>query len=448
MTRMWIVEDEAGLAQGLARAFERDGYAVRMLDRLAEVRSALLEERPDVVLLDIRLPDGDGLSALPHLIREAPNARVVVMTAFGDSSLVVRAIREGAWNYLDKPFPLEAARNMISRAVESLELSRRVARLQGASLPLVGSSSAMERVRAFVAKVAPFRDVNVLLVGESGVGKEVVARMIHTASGARGDFVALNCAAVPEALLESELFGYRRGAYTGAGQDKEGLAEAASGGTLFLDEIGDMPLVLQGKVLRFLETRTLRPLGATKEIHLSLQVMAATCVDLERRIAEGTFRRDLFFRIAMLPLVIPPLRERENDVSELLATFLKEFALRLNRPCLQATPEVEEALRHYTWPGNVRELRNVVERLYILRDSEDCVLRLGDLPEELLDPLPQKGHGEDGDGGGLLQRLDDYERHLLREALEEADGNRNRAASALGISRFALLRRLQRHALE
>lgn len=447
MMRMWIVEDEAGLSQGLARAFERDGYAVRVLDRLGEVRGALAQERPDVVLLDIRLPDGDGLSALPHLLREAPEARVVVMTAFGDSSLVVRAIREGAWNYLDKPFPLEAARNMVSRAVESLELSRRVARLRGESLPLVGSSAAMERVRAFVAKVAPFRDLNVLLVGESGVGKEVVARMLHAASGVRGDFVALNCAAVPEALLESELFGYRRGAYTGAGQDKEGLAETAAGGTLFLDEIGDMPLVLQGKVLRFLETRTLRPLGATKEISLSLQVMAATCVDLERRVAEGTFRRDLYFRIAMLPLVIPPLRERENDVSELLASFLKEFAVRLNRPGLQVTPEVEEALRHYPWPGNVRELRNLVERLYILREGEDRVVRLGDLPEEMLEPLPQECP-EGSREGGLLRRLDDYERRLLREALEEAGGNRTRAASALGISRFALLRRLQRHALE
>jgi len=447
MMRMWIVEDEGGLSQGLARAFERDGYAVRVLDRLGEVRGALAQERPDVVLLDIRLPDGDGLSALPHLLREAPEARVVVMTAFGDSSLVVRAIREGAWNYLDKPFPLEAARNMVSRAVESLELSRRVARLRGESLSLVGSSAAMERVRAFVAKVAPFRDLNVLLVGESGVGKEVVARMLHAASGVRGDFVALNCAAVPEALLESELFGYRRGAYTGAGQDKEGLAETAAQGTLFLDEIGDMPLVLQGKMLRFLETRTLRPLGSTKEIRLSLQVMAATCVDLERRVADGTFRRDLYFRIAMLPLVIPPLRDREGDVRELLESFLKEFALKLNRPCLQVTPEVEEALRHYAWPGNVRELRNLVERLYILRDREDGLVRLGDLPEEMLEPLPQESL-EGIREGGLVQRLDDYERRLLREALEEAGGNRTRAASALGISRFALLRRLQRHALE
>ncbi|QTX31352.1 sigma-54-dependent Fis family transcriptional regulator [Aminithiophilus ramosus] len=447
MTRLWIIEDEPSLAQGLGKAFEREGLAVTLIPDLAVLNRLLKGERPEIVLLDLRLPDGDGLTALPHLLKSNKEARVIVMTAFGDSALIVRAIKEGAYNYLDKPFPLEAARNMIRRAAEALDLSRRVSRLQGEGIPLVGTSPAMEKVRDFIAKVASFSDLNILIRGESGSGKEVVARLIHRNGARKGDFVALNCAAIPEALMEAELFGYRRGAYTGAAQDKTGLIEVARGGTLFLDEIGDMALPLQGKLLRFLDSRSFRPLGDTKETEVSLQVLCATCVDLESRIAQGTFRRDLFYRIALLPLELPPLRERGRDVLELLETFLAEFSARLGRPPLAPSAEVEELFLDYPWPGNVRELRNLVERLYILKESGDRAIRLADLPEEMLDALPP-GSPFPSTAGNLKSRLDGYERNLLEEALAQCGSNRTRAAQLLGISRYALLRRMQRHGMD
>lgn len=447
MTRLWIIEDEPSLAQGLGKAFEREGLAVTLIPDLASLNRLLKGERPEIVLLDLRLPDGDGLTALPHLLKSNKEARVIVMTAFGDSALIVKAIKEGAYNYLDKPFPLEAARNMIHRAAEALDLSRRVSRLQGEGIPLVGTSPAMEKVRDFIAKVASFSDLNILIRGESGSGKEVVARLIHRNGARKGDFVALNCAAIPEALMEAELFGYRRGAYTGAAQDKTGLIEVARGGTLFLDEIGDMALPLQGKLLRFLDSRSFRPLGDTKETEVSLQVLCATCVDLESRIAQGTFRRDLFYRIALLPLELPPLRERGRDVLELLETFLAEFSARLGRPPLAPSAEVEELFLDYPWPGNVRELRNLVERLYILKESGDRAIRLADLPEEMLDALPP-GSPFPPTAGNLKNRLDGYERSLLEEALAQCGSNRTRAAQLLGISRYALLRRMQRHGMD
>lgn len=447
MTRLWIIEDEPSLAQGLGKAFEREGLAVTLIPDLASLNRLLKGERPEIVLLDLRLPDGDGLTALPHLLKSNKEARVIVMTAFGDSALIVKAIKEGAYNYLDKPFPLEAARNMIHRAAEALDLSRRVSRLQGEGIPLVGTSPAMEKVRDFIAKVASFSDLNILIRGESGSGKEVVARLIHRNGARKGDFVALNCAAIPEALMEAELFGYRRGAYTGAAQDKTGLIEVARGGTLFLDEIGDMALPLQGKLLRFLDSRSFRPLGDTKETEVSLQVLCATCVDLESRIAQGTFRRDLFYRIALLPLELPPLRERGRDVLELLETFLAEFSARLGRPPLAPSAEVEELFLDYPWPGNVRELRNLVERLYILKESGDRAIRLADLPEEMLDALPP-GSPFPPTAGNLKNRLDSYERSLLEEALAQCGSNRTRAAQLLGISRYALLRRMQRHGMD
>lgn len=447
MTRLWIIEDEASLARGLSKAFEREGFSVSLLPNLTAVRQRLIEEQPEIVLLDLRLPDGDGLTALPHILKSNGEARVIVMTAFGDSALIVRAIKEGAYNYLDKPFPLEAAKNMILRAAEALELSRRVRRLQNEDVALVGTSPAMEKVRNFIGKVTTYSDLTILIGGESGSGKEVVARLIHRKGAAKGDFVALNCAAIPEALLEAELFGYRRGAYTGASQDKTGLIEVAHRGTLFLDEIGDMPLALQGKLLRFLDSRSFRPLGDTRETTVSLQVICATCVDLERRITEGRFRRDLFYRIALLPLTLPPLRERGQDILELLRQFLADYATKLGRPPLTATSEVEEVFLDHPWPGNVRELRNLIERLYILKDGDDRSIRLADLPEEMLDGLPATP-AFPAISGDLKNRLDCYEKSILEEALAQSGGNRTRAAEILGISRYALLRRMQRHDMD
>ena len=400
-----------------------------------------------MVLLDVRLPDGDGISALPAILRTRPEAKVIVMTAYGDSPTIVRAIQEGAYDFLDKPFPLEAVKNLVARASESILLKRRLSRLSSDhAVTLVGDCPAVAAIRDMVEKVSGHTDVNLLLSGESGTGKEVVARLLHDAACGTGDLIALNCAAIPEALLEAELFGYRKGAFTGAAQDKTGLIESADGGTLFLDEIADLPQALQGKLLRFLDSRTVRPLGATRERKVSLRVVCATAADLKQRAEQGVFRKDLFYRISMIPVWLPPLRERGRDVLLLAETFLAEFNRRMNRSVRGLTPEVEEVFLRYRWPGNVRELRNVLERVFILKDPADPDIRLSDLPAELVETLAGEP-GSAGAHGSLEDRLLAGERTILERALAEHDGNRTRAAGSLGISRYALLRKLQKHRL-
>ena len=447
---IWIVEDEASLAQGLRMAFEREHHEVRVAPSLGDLRELLERHTPQIVFLDIRLPDGDGLKSIPHILQHAPESKIIVMTAFGESSLAVRAIKEGAYNYLDKPFPLEAARNMALRAGEIIDLNRRVSRQKERTrLVFLGSSQAARGVHDFIEKVAPFENTTILLTGESGTGKEVAARLIHQQSECPGEFVALNCAAVPESLLEAELFGHKKGAYTGASRDRQGLVEAAERGTLFLDEIGDIPLPLQSKLLRFLDSRSVRPLGSTREKQVSLRVICATWEDLEGKVREGTFRKDLYYRIAMLPMKMPPLRDRERDVLELFHHFSVHFSPRMGKTPLALSPDVEELFLNYPWRGNVRELKNLVERLFILRNLPGQELRLGDLPEEMLESLPRKNKSLGAPGElSFAERVAGFEKQLLREALEKAGGNRTRAAELLGLSRYALIRRLQRHAME
>jgi len=450
---IWIVDDEANLAGGLKRAFEKQGFAVKTAGSISALHNLLASEMPDLVFLDQCLPDGNGIDMLPVILSQAPRCRVIMMTAFGDSSLVVKAIQEGAYNYLDKPFPLDAARNMLQRAVESIRFQNQAERLMSEETScLSGTSPAIEKIRGDIMKLAPYQDITVLLRGESGTGKEVASRMIHRASNCSGDFVALNCSAIPESLLEAELFGYRRGAYTGADFDKQGLIEVADKGTLFLDEIGDMPLSLQGKLLRFLDQRAFRPLGDTKEKKVSLKLICATCLDLEKKVEEGTFRKDLYFRISVIPITLPPLRERGKDVLALASMFLAEFSKRMNKSADTLTDEVQEVFLSYAWPGNVRELRNIAERILILKDPSDHLVRLADLPLEMLEA--QQPHGADVTPGSdafsesLPDKLDRTEREMITSALARCSGNRTQAAAELGISRFSLLRRMQRHGLD
>ncbi len=438
-----IIEDELTLSEGLRMALSDEGYSVEAARSLEEAEVLASEAEADVILLDVKLPDGNGLDYLSLLLRRTPEAKVIVMTAFGDSPTVVRAIQEGAYNFLDKPFPLEAVLHMVARAAESLALERRVRHLSDSqAVPFIGDSPAMTAVRAFVEKVAPHENVNILVTGESGVGKDVVARAIHGRSGARGDFVTLNCPAVPEGLVEAELFGYRKGAYTGAAEAKLGLVEMADGGTLFLDEIGDMPLSLQGKLLRFLDSRSLRPLGGTKERTVALRVICATCADLKERCAAGRFRKDLFYRISMLPLEIPPLRERGQDVLLLAAYWLRQLSGNRRNAPLALSPEVEDLFLAHPWPGNVRQLKNLLERVLILKEG-GAVVSLKDLPQDFVDGGFGGGPKNTSCDGGLPQRLEVLEREAIRSALARFSGNRTKAAESLGISRYALLRRLQ-----
>lgn len=447
---VWIVDDETNLANGLKRAFERNGHSVECLSSVGELCEALGGSIPSLIFLDQCLPDGNGIDALPVILKAAPRCKVIMMTAFGDSSLIVKAIRQGAYNYLDKPFPLDAAMNMAEHAFESIRFSRRREPAYCDS-NLLGSSPAMMTITEALLKVAPYQDTTVLLTGESGTGKEVAARMLHSASKCRGEFVAVNCSAIPEALLEAELFGYMKGAYTGADSDKTGLIEAAGGGTLFLDEIGDLPFSLQAKLFRFIDQRTIRPVGGTKEKKVNLKLICATCLDLEKKVRDGSFRKDLYFRISVFPLKLPPLRERGGDVLELAAYFLDNISQRMNKSAPELTEEVREVFTSYLWPGNVRELRNVIERILILRGTDDSYVRLADLPAEMLECGAQSRAGgavQPYSGAALVETLDGVERRLITDALARCGGNKTQAAAELGISRFSLIRRMQRHGLE
>lgn len=449
---IWIVDDEVNLANGLKRAFEKGGYSAKAVKTISELQQLLGVEIPSLIFLDQRLPDGNGIDILPAILKQYPRCKVILMTAFGDSRLVVRAIQEGAYNYLDKPFPLDAAKNMVERAIESIRFRNQAEFLlsEGPNR-LLGSSNAMEKIRDNIMKIAQHQNVTVLLRGESGTGKEVAARMIHHASGCKGDFVALNCSAIPESLLESELFGYNKGAYTGAETDKQGLIEIADKGTLFLDEIGDMPLSLQSKLFRFLDQRSFRPLGSTKEKNVSLNLICATCLDIEKQVGEEKFRKDLFFRISVIPITIPPLRQRDKDVLELASFYLAEFSKRLGKSATSFTEDVKDVFMTYWWPGNVRELRNLIERILILKDNSDNMVRLADLPAEMFEIQQQTivghtaGHLE---GESLSHTMDRIEREMIVSALARCMGSRTQTAAELGISRFSLLRRMQRHGLE
>lgn len=449
---IWIVDDEENLASGLKRAFEKKGYPVRCIPTINALQEALNSEIPSLVFLDQCLPDGSGLDMLPVIIKAAPRCRVILMTAYGDSSLVVRAIRQGAYNYLDKPFPLDAVLNMMTRAFESIRLQNQAEmQLAEETNLLLGASPAMEKVSDSILKLAPYQDITVLLTGESGTGKEVAARMIHRASKCPGEFVAVNCSAIPEALLEEELFGYAKGAYTGADANKPGLIEVADKGTLFLDEIGDLPLPLQAKLFRFIDQRTVRPLGSTKEKKISLKLICATCLDLEKKVKEESFRKDLFFRISVIPVKLPPLRERGRDVLELAAFFIGDFSKKMNKTAPRLTEEVDEAFLSYDWPGNVRELRNIIERVLILGASSDGYIRLCDLPAEMLEmkaPETQQNAVVRQSGASLSEMLDGIEKDSIVKALEECGGNRTQTANQLGITRFSLIRRMQKHGLD
>ncbi|MDD4159808.1 MAG: sigma-54 dependent transcriptional regulator [Synergistaceae bacterium] len=449
---IWVVDDEVNLANGLKKAFEKNGYGVKTAKTISELHQLLSAEIPALIFLDQRLPDGNGIDVLPVILNQYPRCKVILMTAFGDSRLVVKAIQEGAYNYLDKPFPLDAAKNMVERAIESIRFRNQAEYLlsEGPNR-LLGSSNEMHKIRDTIMKIAPHQNISVLLQGESGTGKEVAARMIHHASNCRGDFVALNCSAIPESLLESELFGYQKGAYTGADSNKQGLIEIADKGTLFLDEIGDMPLGLQSKLFRFLDQRSFRPLGSTKEKNVSLNLICGTCIDLEKHVREEKFRKDLYFRISVIPITLPSLRERDKDVLELASFYLAEFSKRLGKSANVFTDDVKGVFLTYCWPGNVRELRNLIERILILKENSDTIVRLADLPAEMLE-IPQQSNtvppSAPLSGESLPHTMDRVEREIIVSALAKSFGNRTMAASELGISRFSLLRRMQKHGLD
>ena len=441
-----VVDDEEQMLRSQQKMLEREGYRVLTAHNGNAALEALAhaEVEVDVALTDLRMEGLDGMQFIETAKRLYPDLEIVMMTGYGTIETAVEAIRKGAYDFLPKPFKRMQMLKIVGRAMERRSLVAENRRLrkqvaEGGSRSVIGNSEAMRRVMDMVVQVAP-SDATVLVLGESGTGKEVIARALHEASDrARGPFVKVSCAALPDSLLEAELFGYERGAFTGAERRKPGRFELADGGTLFLDEIGDIPLEMQVKLLRVLQEREFERLGGTQTLSVDVRVIAATHRDLRKFVDKGLFREDLYYRLAVIPLEIPPLRRRPEDVPLLAAHFAARYARDPERvPVL--LPETNEALVAYDWPGNVRELENAIERAVVL--SKDGAIEPRDLP-------PSVGAGGGEREGAYLRvplgtPLRQVEALVLDQALELSGGDKQRAAQLLGISARTITRHLKR----
>jgi two-component system, NtrC family, response regulator AtoC len=442
VTRVLVAEDDAVARDLLCEILRGEGFEVDAVDDGADAILRAERDRYDLVLSDVRMDRADGLEVLRAFTEKAPETPVILITAFGDVTGAMEAIGKGAYDYVSKPFDVEELRLTVARALERKRLS---AEAQSAARPappqvaeIEGKSPRMLEVYKLVARVAP-TSATVLVVGESGTGKELVARAIHSHSTrAARPFVPVNCTALSESLLESELFGHAKGAFTGAVAAKRGLFELADGGTMFLDEIGDMGPKMQAQLLRTLQDGEVRPVGGAEPLRVDVRIVCATNKDLEAEVRGGRFREDLYFRINVVTIKLPPLRERTGDVPILVAHFLAKIARRERRPPASVSSEALEILRRYAWPGNVRELENVIERAVAV--AKGNVVLPSDLPGELhgAPPAPPAGIIED------RPTLAELERRYIALVLSECGGNKKKAAERLGIDRRTLYRALDR----
>jgi two-component system response regulator AtoC len=447
MRRVLVVDDEENIRLVLRTLLKKQGYDVEVADGGDSALKALDSFDPDVILTDVRMPRMGGLDLLATLKAKQHPATVIVMSAYGNVDLAIEAIKAGAYDYVSKPFkPDEIV--LALRKAEERETLRRENRALREQIQkenqfesILAKSKEMLEIFRTIAKIADFK-TTVLVTGESGTGKELVARAIHTTSIRKAlPFVAINCGAIPENLLESELFGHKKGAFTDASSDRRGLFEEASGGTLFLDEIGELPLNLQVKLLRVVQEESIRRLGDTKDVKVDVRIIAATHRDLTADVKAGRFREDLFYRIHVLSIHIPPLRDRREDVSLLIDHFISRNNARLGTSIRGMSPEVRRLLLEYTWPGNVRELENTIERAMVLAESD--VVQDGDLPERIRDALdPVQVHLASGELS-IKKTTAAIEQILIRRALQKTKGNRTRAADLLEISHRALLYKIK-----
>jgi DNA-binding NtrC family response regulator len=446
--RVLIVEDDELLLTVLAERLSAGGLEIASARTLQTARAHLDRGDPDVVLLDLRLPDGDGLDLLRERAGTTETAWVV-MTAHATVRGAVEALKLGARDFVEKPFSLERAVATVGQALEVTALRREVAALRErsslAGTTVIGEGPAMKRVFELVARLAA-AEATTLIEGESGTGKGAIAQALHRLSTrASRPFLNVTCSALPETLMESELFGHERGAFTDAHAAKRGLVEMADGGTLFLDEVAELTPGVQAKLLRFIEEKAFRRLGGTRDLTVDARIIAATNRSLSEEVDAGRFRRDLYYRLRVIPIVLPPLRERREDVLPLAKHFLLHFTRELGKSVRELSPDGVAALEAYRWPGNVRELRNVIERAVLLADGP--VIGLRELPPELvshpLSPPVSATTGAPSDGTSLPE----VERRLLVEALERAGGNQSRAAVLLGISRHQVRTRMRRYGL-
>jgi two-component system response regulator PilR (NtrC family) len=453
VAQILVVDDEPSMREFLEILLQREGHEVVVCGTAEQALVALENDEFDLAISDIRMPGMSGIELLDRIPDCSPDTPVVLITAHGSTESAVEAMKHGAYDYMTKPCSVDEILLVVEKALEKRSLScentrlRRQLRGQMAAPTMMGKSPRMQEVFALVRQVAPTR-ANILITGESGTGKEVVARAIHSMSDRKDrPMVSINCGAIPENLLESELFGHVKGSFTGAIANKMGLFEVADGGTILLDEIGELPLSLQVKVLRAIQDRAFTRVGGTSEIRVDVRILCATNRVLDEEVRAGRFREDLFYRLNVIEVELPPLRERTEDIPELVRHFVARYAAELGKEVLDVSPEAMALLERYSYPGNVRELENLIERAVTLA-SGPCIT-VGCFPDTLQRPSGVGSHGQLPEGGAdLTQLLADYEKKLLREALHQAGGVKKRAASLLRISFRSLRYRLEKLGLD
>lgn len=471
-SRILVVDDEPSIREFLEIMLQRENYAVKTVDSASAALEALRASTFDVVVTDISMPGMSGIELMGRLKQLHSEAAVIVMTAHGSTESAVEAMKLGATDYLTKPFQLDEMKIAIQSAIRSVALERENRQLRselGKSFSvgnIVGSSPAMQVVFDLVQRVSSTK-TNIMILGESGTGKELVAHAIHrNGSHAASPFVVINCAAVPESLFESELFGHKRGAFTGAVQDKLGIFQQADGGTLFLDEVGDIPLSVQVKLLRAIQQKSFRPVGATEDVTVDTRIICATNKNLEEMVAKGEFREDLFYRLNVIQIRMPALRERKEDIPVLAEHFLRKFSVSMGKPIKGISKEALAMLNGYSFPGNVRELENVMERAVALENQS--IILPESLPQKLLfgsvhsprtapapapaaaSPAPAGAPTPPAPTGGsfdLEKGVEDFERAHIQKALTETKGVKKKAAALLGISFRSLRYRIEKYGI-
>ena len=448
-----VVEDDPAMQATLSQALARESYSLILASGIKDGLRQFESKNPDVVLLDINLPDGSGRDLLDMLRKQNDEVVVIMLTAFPDLRGAVSLMKSGAFDYLIKPFDLTELKLTIQKGLELKTLKNEVIRLkrrdrESESLQeIIGESAATRQLRSDILRIAETENSTVMITGESGTGKELVANAIHRNSQRRqGPLEPVNCSAIPENLVESELFGHEKGAFTNAIQALKGVFELANGGTLFLDEVGELPLAMQPKLLRALETRRIKRVGVTREIPIDIRLVSATNLDLNDAVKRGLFREDLYYRLNVIPLHIPPLRERREDIPPLVHHLMEAIAKKSRIHPLIFSPAAMKLLEGYSWPGNVREMRNLVERLMMLQGHREISgeIDVVNLPEDIRAAGPE---GLLGEGNSPLSSLEDIERNHIRLVLEHCNGNKSEVARRLGISRNTLKGKLNRYHL-
>ncbi len=435
--KILVVDDEKNIREIVSMIFEKDGHEVLKASNSKEAIKYLDREIFDVIISDIKLPDINGIELLKIIKDKSGDIPVILITAYASTSSAIEALKNGAEDYIIKPFDIDELRIVVKKAyerkklfVENLKLKRELEK-QKSFHGIISQNKKMKEIFLLVEKIAD-TDSHVLITGESGTGKDMIAKAIHERSGREGNFVSINCSAIPDTLLESELFGHKKGAFTGAVEDKEGLFESAHRGTLFLDEIGEMPYPLQAKLLRVIQDKKIRRIGSTREIKVDVRIVAATNYNIEKLVRDGKFREDLFYRLNVIRINLPPLRERLEDIPILVEYFVEKFSKKFQKRIKGISPDVFSLFFKYNWPGNVRELENTIEKMVLLEESE--ILTLNYVPDEVKRKAKLYEEEDVVFEIGFEKYLDEKIKEVILRALDKAKGNKKKASELLKLS--------------